>query len=113
MEYRIETANICDLPRILEIYAYARIAMEEGYPRIAEAFRRVAETEQLHAQRFQQYAKALADDSLFRDDRRISWVCLPCGQLHSGHEAPDCCSGCGRDRGHFIRSSFYPFVVEN
>ena len=92
---------------------YARIAMEEGYPRIAEAFRRVAETEQLHAQRFQQYAKALADDTLFRDDRRISWVCLPCGQLHSGHAAPDCCSGCGRDRGHFIRSSFYPFVVEN
>lgn len=92
---------------------YARVATEEGYPRIAETFRRIAETEQFHAQRFLQYAKALADGTLFRDDRPISWVCLPCGQLHSGHEAPACCSGCGKNQGHFIRSSFYPFVVEN
>jgi len=92
---------------------YARIAAEEGYPRIAEAFRRVAETEQQHARRFRQYAAMLADDTLFRDDRRTSWVCLPCGQLHSGHEAPECCSGCGRDQSHFIRSNFHPFVVED
>lgn len=90
----------------------ARIADEEGYPRIAEAFRRIAETEQLHALRFLQYAKALAEGSLFRDDERISWICLPCGQLHAGHEAPERCSGCGRDQGHFIRSNFYPFALE-
>lgn len=90
---------------------HARVAKEEGYPRIASAFRRIAETEQSHAQRFLQYAKALAEGSLFRDRRRVSWVCLPCGQLHAGCEPPDCCSACGRDRGHFIRSSYYPFVV--
>lgn len=90
----------------------AHIAMEEGYPRIALAFRRIAETEHLHARRFLQYAKALAEGSLFRADRRISWVCLSCGQLHAGQEAPPACSACGRDQGHFIRSSFYPFVVE-
>jgi rubrerythrin len=91
---------------------YARIADEEGYPRVAEAFRRIAETEQHHAMRFLQYAKALADGSLFRDSKRVSWLCLPCGQLHTGHEAPVSCSGCGKDQGHFIRSSFFPFTVE-
>ncbi len=91
---------------------YARVAAEEGYPRIADTFLRIAETEQHHAQRFLQYAKALAEGSLFRDRERLSWLCLPCGQFHTGHEAPECCSGCGRDRGHFIRSSFYPFVIE-
>lgn len=91
---------------------YASTAMEEGYPRIAATFRRIAETEQSHAQRFLQYAKALADGSLFRDRARISWLCLPCGQLHVGREAPESCSTCGRDRGHFIRSSYHPFVVE-
>lgn len=92
---------------------YARIATEEGYPRIADAFLRVAETEQCHARRFQQYAKALDEGTLLRDARRISWVCLPCGQLHTGCEPPAACSACGRDRGHFIRSSFYPFVIED
>ena len=92
--------------------ALAQTAAEEGYPRIAEAFRRIGETERLHALRFQQYAAALADGSLFRDAGRVSWLCLPCGQFHTGQEPPDFCSSCGRDRGHFIRSSFYPFVVE-
>lgn len=95
------------------LYPYtARIAAEEGYPRIAAAFRRIAETEQLHARRFLQYLTALSEGTLFRDDARVSWLCLPCGQLHTGHEAPASCSACGRDRGHFIRSSYYPFSIE-
>ena len=91
---------------------YARTAMEEGYPRAADAFRRIAETEQCPARRFLPYAKALAEGSLFRDSARVSWLCLPCGQLHVGCEAPERCSTCGRDRGHFIRSSFFPFLGE-
>ena len=90
----------------------ARIAAEEGYPRIAAAFHRIAETEQLHAQRFLRYLEALSEGTLFRAAARVSWFCLPCGQLHTGHEAPAVCSGCGKDRGHFIRSSFFPFTVE-
>jgi len=91
--------------------AYARIAEQEGYPRIATAFRRIAETERLHARRFQQYADALAEDSLFRSSQRTGWLCLPCGHLHYGTEAPGQCSTCGRNRGHFIRSDFHPFTV--
>lgn len=89
----------------------AQIALEEGYPRIAHAFRRIAETERLHALRFRQYAKALAEGSLFRESAKTSWLCLSCGQFHTGQEAPPRCSNCGRDQGHFIRSSFYPFSV--
>lgn len=89
----------------------AQIARNEGYPRIAETLLRIAETEGIHAKRFRQYAQSLAAGSLFRDSERVSWLCLPCGQFHTGQEAPRCCSACGRDQGHFIRSSFYPFSV--
>lgn len=89
----------------------AQIARKEGYPRMAECFLRIAQTELSHARRFRQYARALAEGSLFRDDERITWLCLPCGEFHTGQEAPKRCSGCGRDQGHFIRSSFYPFSV--
>ena len=89
----------------------ARIALEEGYPRIAEAFRRIGETECLHAQRFEQYAAALREGRLFHDAAPISWVCMPCGEIFSGPEAPLHCAACGRDQGHFIRSSYYPFSV--
>ncbi len=91
--------------------AYAHMAEQEGYPRIATAFSRIAETERLHARRFQQYASALEADALFRSSSRVGWLCLPCGHLHYGTEAPNLCSTCGRSRGHFIRSDFHPFTV--
>lgn len=90
----------------------ARIAREEGYPRIADALRRIGETEALHARRFRQYADALADGSLFHSDRRVSWLCLGCGQLHTAFEPPQSCTSCRCDQGHFIRSSFHPFALE-
>ena len=91
--------------------AHARAAESEGFPRIAEAFRRIAETEQLHARRFAQYAHALADGSLFRAEQTVGWLCLPCGQMHYGQDAPRQCATCGSARGQFIRSCFYPFTV--
>ncbi len=94
---------------------YAQLALtarEEGYPRIATAFQRIAETECLHARRFRQYLDALRQDSLFREEGRASWVCLHCGQFHAGQEPPLHCSACQRNRGHFIRSSYHPFSVE-
>lgn len=90
----------------------ARVASQEGYPRIAAAFRRIGETEAIHARRFSQYAQAFADGALFRDNQHVSWLCLGCGQLHAGCEAPLQCSSCGRSQGYFIRSNHYPFLVE-
>ena len=96
-----------------KLYPYnARIALEEGYPRIAAAFQRIAETEALHARRFRQYESALSSGDLFLSDAPVSWLCLPCGQLHTGCQPPESCAACGKDRGHFIRSSHYPFAVE-
>ncbi len=91
---------------------HALVALEEGYPRIASAFQRIAETELHHMKRFHQYLAALEEGSLFRDEAKVSWVCLACGQLHAGQEPPHACSACERNRGHFIRSSHYPFLVE-
>ncbi len=91
--------------------ACAQTAREEGYPRVAMAFSRIAETEQTHAVRFRQYAKAMEDGSLFRSETCTGWLCLPCGQLHYASDAPVTCSACGTAAGQFIRSSFYPFAV--
>ena len=91
---------------------YASAAQEEGYPRIAAVFRRIGETDWQHALRFVQYMEAIASGRLFRDAQRVSWVCLACGQLHTGWEPPYSCPGCSGGQGHFIRTNFYPFSVE-
>lgn len=91
---------------------YAETAQAEGYPRIAAALRRMAETDRQHARRFVQYLEAHASGRLFQDEQRVSWVCLACGQLHTDREPPATCSGCSGGQGHFIRTDFYPFSVE-
>lgn len=91
---------------------HARIALEEGWPRIAHTLLRIAETDARHARRFRQYEAALAENTLFRDVQRITWLCLHCGELHTGQEPPLACPGCGKDQGHFIRSSYFPFHAE-
>ena len=90
----------------------AETARAEGYPRIAGALLRMAETKDRHVRRFRQYEQALRSGTLFRHDTLVSWVCIPCAQLHIGCEPPERCASCGSDRGHFIRSSGYPFALE-
>lgn len=95
------------------LYPYnARTALEEGYPRIAAAFQRIAETESLHARRLRQFETALISDTLFRDERPVSWFCLACGELRTSCEPPETCPSCGKNRGYFIRSSRFPFAIE-
>ena len=90
----------------------ARIALEEGYPRIAAAFQRIAETEALHARRLRQFEEALLSGALFRAERPVSWYCMACGELRTSCEPPDPCPSCGKNRGYFIRSSHFPFAIE-
>lgn len=90
----------------------ARIALEEGYPRISTAFQRIAETEALHARRLRQFEEALISGTLFRAERPVSWYCLACGELRTSCEPPDLCPSCGKNRGYFIRSSHFPFAIE-
>lgn len=90
----------------------ARVALEEGYPRIAAAFQRIAETEALHARRLRQFETALLSGTLFREERPVSWFCLACGELRTSCEPPACCPSCGKNRGYFIRSSHFPFAIE-
>lgn len=91
--------------------AAAREADAAGLPRAAVTLRRIAETEHQHARRFRQYLDALEDGTLLNSPVRISWVCLSCGCLHHGCDAPPRCDSCGSSRGHFIRSDFSPFAI--
>ncbi len=83
----------------------------EGRPRIASAFRRIAETEDRHALRFEQYLGALREGTLFCEKTPVSWVCLACGELHAGTEPPEGCAGCGGAGSGYLRSDGFPFAV--
>ena len=91
--------------------AFAAIAREEGFQRIADVFASIASIEKIHAQRFGRYAMLLSQEHLFSSDEESDWLCLNCGHVHHGMHTPALCPVCRHDQGHFIRASLAPFVL--
>ncbi len=108
----LENALRLEESTCVQLRGAAHIAMEEGFSRIATALNRIADTDLQHALRFRQYLDAWAEGRLFSAECSVSWLCLPCGELHPGQEPPGVCPACGGSQGGFIRSDHYPFAVE-
>ena len=84
-------------------------AKEEGLSSIANSFYMIAEIEQIHSQRFDQYARYLQENTLFEDSAVTEYVCLNCGHIHKGTSAPKTCPVCSHNQGFFVRREDSPF----
>ena len=65
--------------------------------------------EKVHGDRFGKFAELLEKDRLFRQEQKTGWICLNCGYIYEGEEAPKKCPVCDHDRGYFIRVEQSPF----
>ena len=85
-------------------------AMEEGFPQVAASFHQIAKIEKVHGDRFGELAELLEQNKLFISDVECKWMCLNCGHIHEGKEAPGKCPVCHHDRGYFIRFALAPYT---
>ena len=85
-------------------------AMEEGFPQVAASFHQIAKIEKVHGDRFGKLAELLEQNKLFISDVECKWMCLNCGHIHEGKEAPGKCPVCHHDRGYFIRFALAPYT---
>ena len=89
--------------------AFGDQAEEEGFPAIAAAFRQIAKIEKVHAERFKRFAQLLEQGKLFVSDVDTAWICLNCGHVHHGRQAPVKCPVCQHSQGYFIRLELSPY----
>ena len=80
---------------------FADTAEKEGFPEIAEAFRKIAEVEKAHEERYRKLYDNLESGRVFKRGETIIWKCLNCGYLHEGKEAPEICPSCLHPRSYF------------
>ncbi|MDO6354333.1 rubrerythrin family protein [Caloramator sp. CAR-1] len=80
---------------------FAKVAEEEGFPKIALAFRKIAEVEQRHEARYRKLYENLLSDKVFKKDEKVLWKCNNCGYIHEGKEAPAICPTCQHPQGYF------------
>jgi rubrerythrin len=80
---------------------FARIADEEGLPKIAEKFRLVAAVEKRHEERYRKLLQNIQIDTTFKRPEKMVWACRNCGFLHNGENAPDECPCCDHPQAYF------------
>ena len=106
----LELARRHELDEFGDIYpAFAEKAQEEGFAEAARHFRQIAGIEKVHAQRFERFAKLMAEDKLFVSSVETGWMCLNCGHVLYGTKAPGKCPVCDHDQGYFIRLELSPY----
>lgn len=89
---------------------FAKIARDEGFAKAASKFSMIAEVEKTHMDRFEYYGRLLSNGKLFKSDKSEKWMCLNCGNIHEGSEAPLVCPICGKRQGYFIRENEAAFT---
>lgn len=109
-EKLLELARDHEMDEYGDIYpAFADKAQEEGFTEIARHFRQIAEIEKVHADRFERFAKLIREGKLFVSGVETGWMCLNCGHVLQGKQAPAKCPVCDHDQGYFIRLELSPY----
>lgn len=89
---------------------FADVAEQEGFPEIADAYRRISVAEGQHSRVYAEFAKRIRDNKMFVSDEEIMWQCRKCGYLMKGLEPPVVCPACAHPRAHFQRFSDAPIA---
>ncbi len=73
---------------------FAEVADAEGFPEIAEMYRRIAVAERGHEERYLAFLKNIEEGTVFKKEEEVVWQCRNCGYLFIGKEAPAECPAC-------------------
>jgi len=80
---------------------FAKVAEQEGFVEIAEAFRHTAKVEKAHEDRYNKLYENVAQDKIFKREETVMWKCRNCGYLHERTSAPKECPACLHPQTYF------------
>jgi len=87
---------------VVELYnEYEKTATSEGLDEIAHFYKELREAEESHMEIYTDLFKRFKN-GIFSSEQSIGWVCMNCGYIHEGKEAPNNCACCGFPRAYFM-----------
>ena len=92
-----------------DMYAqFAKDAEEEGFTELAAKFRKVAEIEKSHEERYRKLLSNVEMQKVFEKAEETMWECRNCGHLVMGKKAPEMCPVCAHPKSYFeVRKENY------
>jgi len=80
---------------------FEETARKEGFPKVAESFKEIAEVEEYHERRYRKLLDNLKKDKVFKKEKVVKWKCRNCGYVHEGTEAPELCPACKHPQSYY------------
>ncbi len=80
---------------------FEKMAKQEGFTRVAESFKEIAEVEEQHEKRYRKLLENVKSGTVFKRDKVVKWKCRNCGYVHEGKEAPEVCPACKHARSYY------------
>lgn len=80
---------------------FRQIALEEGFPKVANAFKLITAIEEHHEKRYRKLLENLENDRVFARSEKSRWICRRCGYIHEGTKALQNCPACGHPMAYF------------
>ena len=87
---------------------FAKTAEAEGFPELAEKFRKVGAIERTHEERYRALLRNVEAQEVFKKSEVKVWECRNCGHIVVGTEAPEICPVCSHPQAYFeVRAENY------
>jgi len=80
---------------------FAKTAEAEGFPELADKFRKVGAIEKEHEERYRALLKNVQAQEVFKKSEVKVWECRNCGHIVVGTEAPVVCPVCAHPQAYF------------
>jgi len=78
-----------------ELYPlFAKTAKEEGFSKVAVAFKSIAKVEAEHERIYLQLLQNISEDKVFMKEGKVWWKCLNCGYVYESKKALEMCPAC-------------------
>lgn len=89
-----------------ELYPeFARIAEEEGFKKVAAAYKAIIIAEAAHEERYLKLLKLIETETVFSSEEEEHWECRVCGFTHKGKKPLKKCPACLSDQEQFERQA--------
>jgi rubrerythrin len=80
---------------------FAKIAEEEGFPKVASKFKLIAQVEAQHEKRYRKLLENVRNGEVFKKGKKVKWVCRKCGYVYEGEKALQNCPACEHPQAYF------------
>lgn len=99
----LKTASEIELYEAKSIYpAFSKVAKDEGFDEIADAFTLIGQVEASHAQKLESLATLYKNGKLYKSSEKMSWSCSNCGHSAETKEGWLNCPLCNYPQGYIM-----------